>query len=206
MFDLPPPDPAAEVVFATRGMSKGIAQTDGPQLLVRGELGFGDLYVGAYAKNVSSPTSDGEAAGLIGVRTKIRGFELSASAALKRSISPVGQVDAEALELVGGLSRKFGQVTPRISVTWSPDDLGSTGRTVFAESGLGYAVGPRTNITGAVGRRERGGGPDYTAFNLGIAHAVGGRLTFDARYFGTDRGRLGTPFRNRLVGSARLRF
>ena len=206
MFDLPPPDPAAEVVLATRGMSKGIAQTDGPQFLARGELGFGAIYVGAYAKNVSSPTSDGEAAALVGVRTKVRGFELSASAALKRSIAPVGNVDSSALEVIGGLSRKIGRVTPRISVTWSPDDLGSTKRTLFAESGLGFVVDPDTSISAAVGRRERRGGPDYTTFNLGVARAFGGKLTFDARYYDTNKSGLGSPYKGRLVGSARLRF
>src|SRR5688500_11395193 len=162
MFDLPPPDPAAEVVVATRGMSKGLAQTDGPQFLARGELGFGVLYVGAYAKNVSSPTSDGEAAAMVGARTKLRGFELSASAGLKRSIAPVGKVDSSALEVIAGVSRKIGRVTPRISVTWSPDDLGSTTHTLFAETGLALAVDPKTSISAAVGRRERGGGPDYS--------------------------------------------
>ena len=205
MFDLPPPDPAAEVLVATRGMSKGLAQTDGPQFLVRGELGFGVLYLGAYAKNVTSPTSDGEAAGLVGVRTKVAGFELSASAALKRSIAPVGKVDSSALELNGGVSRRIGRVTPRISVTWSPDDLGSTTHTLFAESGLGFAVDKETTISAAVGRRERGGGPDYTAFNLGVARTFG-KLTLDARYFDTDKSGLGSPFKGRIVGSARLRF
>lgn len=206
MFDLPPPDPAAEVVIATRGISKGIAQTDGPQLLVRGELGFGAIYIGAYAKNVSSPTSDGEAAGLIGARTKIHGFELSGSAALKRSISPVGKVDADALEIVGGVSRKIGRVTPRVSVTWSPDDLGSTSRTIYAESGVSYAVDPKTSVSAALGRRERDGGPDYTTFNVGAAHTLAGKLTFDARYFATNRSSLDNPYRGRLFGSARLRF
>src|ERR671921_666537 len=115
MFVLPPPDPALEVVVATRGMSKGLAQTEGPQFLVRGELGFGVIYLGGYAKNVTSPTSDGEAAGLVGIRTKLAGFELSGSAAVKRALAPVGQLDSTALEMIGGVSRKFGRVTPRIS-------------------------------------------------------------------------------------------
>lgn len=206
MLDLPPPDPALEVVVASRGMSKGLAQTDGPQLLVRGELGFGPIYLGGYAKNVSSPTSDGEAVGMIGIRTKTRGFELSASVAFKRSISPVGKVDANALEIVSSVSRKIGRVTPRITATWSPDDLGSTGRTVYAEGGVGYALQSNLSVSAAVGRREREGGPDYTAFNLGAAHNLAGKLTFDARLFGTNRSGLGSPFKSRLVGSVRLRF
>ena len=205
MYDLPPPDPMLEVLVATRGMSKGLAQTDGPQFLVRGELSFGVIYVGGYAKNVTSPTSDGEVAGLVGLRTKVRDFELSASAALKRSIAPVGNVDSSALELNGAVSRKFGRVTSRVSVTWSPDDLGSTKRTTFAEGGLGFAVDKSTNISAGLGRRERSGGPDYTAFNLGVARTFG-KLTLDARYYDTDKSDLASPYKSRIVGSARLRF
>ena len=205
MFDLPPPDPAAEIIVATRGISKGLAQTEGPQFLVRGELGFGTIYVGGYAKNVTSPTSDGEAAALVGIRTKKAGFELSGSAAVKRALAPVGQLDSTALELNGAVSRKIGRVTPRISVTWSPDDLGSTTHTVFAEGGLGFAVDKSTNISAAVGRRERGGGPDYTAFNLGVGRTFA-KLTLDARYYDTDKSGLGSPYKGRIVGSARLRF
>jgi uncharacterized protein (TIGR02001 family) len=206
MYDLPPPDPAAEVVIATRGISKGLAQTDGPQFLVRGELGFGAIYVGAYAKNVTSPTSDGEAGALVGLRTKRAGFELSASAAVKRALAPVGKLDSTALELSGAVSRKFGRLTPRISVTWSPDDLGSTTHSVYAEGALGFAVDKSTNISAAVARRERGSGPDYTAYNFGIGRTFGGKLTLDVRYFDTDKSGLGTPFKGRIVGSARLRF
>ncbi len=35
MFDLPPPEPGIEIVVASRGMSKGVAQTEGPQLVVK---------------------------------------------------------------------------------------------------------------------------------------------------------------------------
>jgi hypothetical protein len=99
----------------------------------------------------------------------------------------------------------MGRVTPRISVTWSPNDLGSTTHTLFAEGGLGFALDKSTSISAAVGRRERGGGPDYTAFNLGVARTFG-KLTLDARYFDTDKSGLGTPYKGRIVGSARLRF
>jgi uncharacterized protein (TIGR02001 family) len=206
MTDFPPADPALEIVIASRGMSKGIAQTDGPQVVARGELAFEHFYVAAQAKNVSSPTSDGEVAGLVGIRTETSGFELSGSAAYKSAIAPVGVVDAEALELVGNISREIGRITPRVTVTWSPDDLGSTGRTTYAEAGLNYRLNPRITISSGVGRRERVGGPDYTAFNLGISHTLGRHFTFDARYFDTNKRWFGDPFQRRLVVSLRARF
>jgi uncharacterized protein (TIGR02001 family) len=206
MIDLPPPDPAIEIILASRGISKGLAQTDGPQLLVRGEVAFGRFYVGAYAKNVSSPVLDGEVAAMIGVRPQVAGFDLSLTAVYKRSVATVGDIDAEALEVIGAASRSMGPFTPRISLAWSPDDLGSTGRSLFAEAGLSWRIDSHTSFSAAAGRRERTGGPDYTAFNAGVTYSVGRHITLDLRYHDTNRSGAGDPFEARVVGSVRVRF
>ena len=49
-FDLPPPDPGIEISVATRGMSKGIAQTEGPQMIARSSVKFGDVQFGDLAR------------------------------------------------------------------------------------------------------------------------------------------------------------
>lgn len=206
MLDLPPPDPGIEVTLATRGISKGLAQTDGPQVVVRPELGFGPVYVGAYAKNVTSPTSDGEAGPVAGFRSSAGGFDLAGSATLKLAVAPVGAVDDEALELALSASRGIGPVTPRLSVTWSPDDLGSTGRSTFAEASVGWRVARPITLNASIARRERDGGPDYSAFSAGLSYRLADPLTADLRWYDTDRSGLGEPYRGRLVGSLRARF
>lgn len=205
MFALPPPVPGIEFNLSSTGMSKGIAQTNGAQVLVRGELVFGRVYVGAYAKNVTSSTADGEAAALIGLRTSARGFDLGASAAWKRAVDPGPGSDVNALEMNGFVSRRLGRVTPRLSVTWSPDDVGSTGRTTFAELGASYRIGKAVSAIAAVGRRERTGGLDYTAWNAGLAWTPAKPVTLDLRYYDTNRGSE-QPYKPRLVASARLKF
>jgi uncharacterized protein (TIGR02001 family) len=205
MLDLPPPVPAIEITLASRGISKGIAQTTGPQFLARGELAFGAIYVGAYAKNVDSPAAIGEGGPIVGLRTKAAGFDIAASATWKHAINAEPGSDAQALELSGGVSRKFGRVTPRLSVVWSPDDVGSTGRTLFAEAGASVAVAKTFSISAAVGTRERDGGPDYTAWNAGLAWNPVKPLTIELRYYDTNGPDL-QPFRARAVAAARLRF
>ena len=199
------PKPSFDVSLASTGMSKGLAQTTGPQFLARGELAFGDFYVGSYVKNVDSSSSNGEAGGLIGVREKLGGFDFNLSAAWKRAISPTPGSDKNALEVSGSASRKMGRFTPRVSVVWSPDDLGGTKRTVFAEAGGSYSLAKTLALSAAVGRRERTGGPDYTAWNAGLAWTANKHLIFDARYYDTDGGN-SQPYRARGVVSARLKF
>lgn len=205
MPDFPPPVPVIEFSLASRGMSKGLAQTTGPQALVRAELGFRQVYVGGYAKNVESSTADGEAGASIGLRAKAGGFDLAASATWKLAIDPRPGSDSQALEFGASAARKLGRLTPRLSVVWSPDDLGGTRRTIFAEAGASYKLAPTLTASAAVGRRERGGGPDYTAWNAGLAWSPAKQLTLDARYYDTDGGGA-QPFRARGVVSGKVKF
>jgi hypothetical protein len=202
---LPPPVPAIEFNLSSTGMSKGIAQTTGPQFLGRGEIAFGTLFIGAYAKNVDSSTADGEAAALVGVRTKAAGFDLTASAAWKRAIDPARGSDANALEIAAAAARKIGRVTPRLAIIWSPDDVGGTRRTLFAEAGASYRVSAAVQASAALGRRQRGAGADYTAWNAGLTWTPLKQVSMDLRYYDTNGGH-SQPFRARAVASARVKF
>lgn len=206
MFDLPPPDPSIEIVVASRGMTKGLSQTEGVQLLVRPEIASGPLYVAGIFKNVETSTSDGEAWLTLGARHGFGGFELSASATAKFSVGGPGHADRDSLEFQVTASRAFGPVTPRLSLTWSPDDLGAGGESLYAEANASLRLTGAATLSGGLGRRERAGAPDYTAFNIGAAYTVSRPLAFELRYFDNDRSGLGDQFRARLVGSVRLRF
>jgi hypothetical protein len=206
MFDLPPPDPSIEIVLASRGMTKGLSQTDGPQLLVRPEIASGPLYLAAIFKNVDSATADGEAWLILGARHELGGFELTASATAKFGVGGRGHADRDSLEFQTSASRAFGPVTPRLSLTWSPDDLGGGGQSLFAEAGASLRLTRAATLSAGLGRRERAGAPDYTTFNLGGAYSFGRPLSVELRYYDNNRGGLGDQFHARLVGSVRLRF
>jgi len=202
----PPPVPAIEFDLASRGISKGLAQTKGPQFLVRGELAHGPIYVGGYWKNVTATTSGGEAGAIVGIRTKAAGFNLAASATLKIATSPSAASDDKALELAGTVSRKIGRLTPQVTVIWSPDDLGGTRRSTYVEASAAYALFSNTTLSAAVGRRDRVGGADYTAFNAGITQKLTKNVAADLRYYGTDKRHLGYTYQPGLVAALRARF
>lgn len=204
MGGLPQAVPVIQFVLSSRGMSKGIAQTTGPQLLARVEIDVGRTYAAAYAKNVNLATSDGEAGAVVGVRTRAAGFKLAASAALKHSIAPSPGSVSTAVELSGSVARTIGRLTPLVSAAWSPKDLGTTGRSLFVEAGASYAVASRIAASAAIGRRTRPGSFDYTAWNAGVAWTPATRLALDLRYYDTDAGSA-QPYRTRVVVAATLK-
>lgn len=206
MFDLPPPDPTLEISVASRGISKGVAQTAGPQLVVRPELQLGPVLLGAYAKNVTSPTAEGEAGISGGYRFKLAGFDLSAAVAVKTLLDPSNGVDSTALELIGGLSRTAGPFTGRLNYFFSPDELGSTGQSHYLEGSGTYALGRGVSASAGLGLRRRVASPDYVSYNAGASYKISNQLTADLRWFGNDRSELGAFYKSRLVGALRARF
>jgi hypothetical protein len=206
MFSPPSPDPGIEISAFSQGMSKGLRQTDGVQILIRPEVAIGPLFVATYYKNVSSQTASGEAAALIGLRGRAAGFDLAVSAAYKRNTDSQTQADRDCIEFTASASRRFGRVTPRISLIYSPDDLGGTGASLYAEAGATFRLFAGASASANISRRERDNGDDYTAFNAGASYAITRNLTADLRYYDTARSRLGVIYEPRLVASARVNF
>jgi uncharacterized protein (TIGR02001 family) len=206
MLDLPPPDPSIEIAIASRGMSKGIRQSDGIQIVARGEVAFGHAYAGLLVKNVTSPVTDAEGQAFVGYRTDAGAVELNASIGYHRQLGVDGPADDDRFEFFVSAAGPIGPVTARLGATFSPDDFGATRQSLYLEGGASVRVFPDASLSANVGRRERAGAPDYAAFNLGGSYTVGRILTLDLRYYDTAQSGLGEIYEPRVVGSVRLRF
>ncbi|NUT01386.1 MAG: hypothetical protein HOP96_10450 [Sphingomonas sp.] len=206
IFSLPPPDPALEISIASRGYSKGVAQSDGMQVVIRSEVGFGAFKLGAYGKNVTSPQYDGEAGVSIGYKKTFGKAELNATATVKHLYGAGPGVDDVALELNFAATRSWGAFKPRVGLTYSPDELAGTGRSAYWEAGSSYQIDKKTSASAGIGVRRRTGGPDYTSFNAGLSRTLGGPFTADVRLYDTDRNSLGENFHRRVVVSLRTRI
>lgn len=204
-FDLPPPDPGIELVLATRGMSKGLSQTDGPQFLGRTFVGLGDVQIGAQWKNVNSSSAHGEASLFISASRKVGTVQLNGGVAYKLLTGLHASADKKCWEFTGSASRKFGPVTAKVNAIFSPDNLGSARKSLFVEAGPAVQLAKGWTASAAIGVRRRDNGDDYTAFNAGVTKAVG-PFQLDVRYYDTNHSGVGVPYHARIVGSARLRF
>jgi hypothetical protein len=206
MLDLPPPDPGIEISVASRGMSKGIAQTEGPQLVTKSFVQMGVVQAGGQWKNISSAVAGGEAAAFVTVAPKLGRFQLSLGAAYKFQTGVREPTDDKSWEFTGSVTRKFGKVSLRLGAIYSPDDLGGAKRSLVVEGGPTLELNRTTRISAGLGHRSRVNGDDYTAFNAGVAKTLFKGLTVDARLYGTNRNDLGVNYKERVVVSARMSF
>lgn len=200
---LPPPEPGFEIVVSSHGMSQGLSQTDGIQIIPRFFVQTGAARIGAQWKNIDSQSANGVAALFLKLSRKVGKYRLDAGVAYRIRTGAKASSDAQAWEFSGGCRREFGRLRLRISADYSPKEFGS-GESLYIEMGPTFDVSKVTTVSANVGRRERDGSPDYTSLNAGISRVVRQKLSLDARYYNTNRNDLGARYRGRIVFSARL--
>jgi hypothetical protein len=202
-FGLPPPDPAIELFVASRGMTQGLSQSNGPQVIPRAYVRFGEVQVGAFWRNIDSPIANGIGV-LFGRAAARQGRTQLDVVVLYRTRTGARRPTVlHAWEIDTTLRHSFGRVGVRLNVEYAPREF-ELGPSIFVEIGPTVRLAKNTILFANLGRRERTGAPDYTAVNAGISHAVGKSLVVDGRYYATDRSVLGPRYRGRLVFSARL--
>jgi hypothetical protein len=204
MFTLPPLDPGFEMVVSSHGMSKGISQSDGPQFIPKAFVEHGGVQAGAQWKNVSQSGAKGEFTAFVSATRRLGSLQLSAGASYKVSTATKPGWDSRSLELNASAARKIGKVSFKLSGIYSPDDIGPSGQSIYVEGGASFDPAKTLRLSANLGRRHRGGSPDYTSFNAGVTKTLFKGFGIDARYYRTDRGSLGYTYRDRLVFSARL--
>jgi hypothetical protein len=200
---LPPPDPGFEILLSTRGVSQGLVQTDGQQLVPRLFVRIGEAQIGAQWKNIDAPSAKGVAAFFVKLNHKTGKGQIDAGVAYRVRTGLKAPADGEAWEFMAGARRDFGPLALRASVEYSPEEFGS-GKSLYVELGPALQLDAATRLSAAAGRRERERAPDYSTFNFGVSRIFRQKLTIDARYYDTNRGELGRPYRARVIFSARL--
>lgn len=203
-MDLPPPHPAIEISVATRGMSKGTAQTEGPQIVVRPQLSLGGAFLMAYAKNVSSPSAGWETGAGVGARRHMATVDWTVSLTLKKLFGMPSGIDDDAIEVAISGARKFGSLGTQVTVYLSPDELGTSGSSLYGEASATLLVAPGLNALASLGVRKRAGGPNYTTMSAGISQALVPGVRAEVRYYDTTRKQLGEAYKGRLVAAVRV--
>ena len=200
---LPPPVPGFELFVASHGMSEGLSQTDGPQVIPRLTIRMGELQLCAQWRNVSSHAASGIAAFFVKWSHKRGDTQLDFATLYRVRTAPASGLVHHAWEFDGAFRHSFGKFGVRAIAEFAPKEF-DAGSSFYGEIGPTLQVGRTTTASTNIGRRQRDGAPNYTTFNAGVTRLVGGKLSLDARVYGTDRARLGSRYRTRFIVSARV--
>jgi hypothetical protein len=202
-FGLPPPNPAFELFVASHGMTQDLSQSDGPQIIPRAYLRFGEAQVGGFWRNIDSPVASGIGVLFVKLSRKRGPTQVDVAVLYRTRTGAHRPTVLHAWEVDATLRRSFGRFGIRLNAEYAPREF-ELGPSLFVEIGPSFQLAKGTSLFANVGRRERRGAPEYTAINLGISRAVGKKLVLDGRYYATDRSELGPRYHGRLVFSARL--
>ena len=206
MFALPPFDPGVELVVSSRGMSKGIEQSDQPQVIPKIILRIGDVQIGGQWKNVTSTAADGEGAAFANLTHDFGAFAVTAGAAHKFQTNVKMRTDSDSFEFTGAVARAFGKLSVKVSAVYSPDDLGKAKRSLYLEGGPALDLTKTLRLSANLGRRSRKNGIDYTAVNLGVTKTLFRAFSIDLRLYQTSRANLGDIYKRRVVIAGRWVF
>jgi hypothetical protein len=199
---LPPADPGFELFAASNGMSQGLLQTDGPQVIPRVTLRFGALQVGAQWRNITSPVASGIAAFFVKWSRKLGRTQVEMALFDRYRTGAKGPVDRQAWEVDAAVRHSLGRLGLRVIAEYSPKEF-EAGPSLYLEGGPNIHVTKAASLSVNVGRRERAGAPDYTTFNAGVTQVLG-KVSLDVRLYGTNHSERSTRYQRRLIVSARV--
>jgi len=122
-FGLPPPDPAIELFVASHGMTQGLSQSDGPQIIPRAYLRFGDVQVGAFWRNIDSPVATGIGVLFGRANIKRRSAQLDVMVLYRTRTGAHRPTDLHAWEVDATLRRSFGRFGVRLNAEYAPKEF-----------------------------------------------------------------------------------
>jgi uncharacterized protein (TIGR02001 family) len=198
----------AQVGVASEYVGKGLGKSAGdPSLNANLEASYGAFYGSVFASTAKlSQGSDAEIITALGWRPRAAGVAFDLSVMNRDLPGTRSGVDANYWEYQADASRKFGRVSGRLRVNYTPDGFAATREAWWIEAQAATALGARARASAAFGVRSADGGADYNAWNLGVKYNLTERWAADVRWYDTDSHDLGDNYDGRLVGALSFNF
>lgn len=199
---------SGQLGLASEYVGKGLGKSAGdPSLNGTLEASYGDLYGSVFASTANlSQGSDAEIITALGWRPRAAGFAFDLSVMNRDLPGTRAGVDANYWEYQADVARRFGRVSGRLRVNYTPDGFAATRQAWWIEAQAAAPLGPRARASAAFAVRSADGGADYNAWNMGVKYNLSERWAIDARWYDTDSHALGENYDGRLVGALSFNF
>jgi len=192
------------------------------------DLSRGDLYIGTWASNVDlkrfgDTRASAEIDAYGGWRPNLFGYDLDLGAIAYTYVDPAEREDY--IEAYTKASRAIGPFSAGLSVYASPHYPRAAGGGAYVEGKASYAPTRKLTLSAALGDQYEAhalrpppclptatgcAGPygdlSYIDWNMGGAYALTDHIGLDLRYTDTDAHGLGSPYRARVLLTARATF
>lgn len=194
---------SGQIGLASEFIGKGIGKSNGElSPFVSVEIESGAAYASVFVASAElSQGADAEIISAIGYRPEVGSVSLDLSVINRDLPGTRAGVDSNYFEYQVDASRKFGPVSTRLRVNYTPDGFGATREAWWTELQGSLAVGTATKLSAAIADRTADGGAGYAAWNIGAKHRIGDQVTLDLRYFGTDSSQISESYEDRIVAS-----
>ncbi len=199
---------SGQVGLASEYVGKGLGKSD-ENPAVSGSIEFeaNGFYANAFAS--SADISSGAHAEVIvagGYRTALAGVKVDVQIMNRDLPGTRAGVDKNYWEYQVDAARKFGPVSTRFRVNYTPDGFAATREAWWIEAQGTVALDGKTKASAAIADRSADGGAEYVAWNMGVKRALTDAVSADLRWYDTDGHSLGETYEGRLVAALTYAF
>lgn len=193
---------SGQVTLLSDGIYRGVSQTDGQAQYIAGaQLAYGKVFVGTLLKSMRDPSTgvDNQVQALIGYKTSIKGYDVTARAIYKQYNGTRPGVDNDFMEYEVNVSHKLAaKTTARLTLAYSPDNYGKAKEATYSEIVLEHKIRPNISLLAGTGFRHNAGSVDYSTVLLGATYTTKHKQNLSLTYTKTDRARLGDKYSGSL--------
>lgn len=199
---------SGQVGVASQYVGKGAGKSDeNPAVSGSIELEVGDFYVSGFASSADiSSGAHAEVITAVGYRTTLAGVKFDAQVMNRDLPGSRAGIDKNYWEYQVDASRKFGPVSTRFRVNYTPDGFSATQEAWWIELQGTVALDGKTKASAAIADRSADGGAEYVAWNMGVKRALTDAVSADLRWYDTDGHSLGETYEGRLVAALTYAF
>ncbi|ESQ92880.1 TorF family putative porin [Asticcacaulis benevestitus] len=196
------PKLSGQITFLSDGIYRGVSQTDGQAQYIAGaQLAYGNVFVGTLFKSMRDPSTgvDNQVQALIGYKTAIKGYDVTARAIYKQYNGTKPGVDNDFMEYEVNVSHKLAAMTTaRLTLAYSPDNYGKAKEATYSEIVLEQKIRPNFSVQAGTGFRHNAGSVDYSTALLGATYTTKHKQSLSLTYTHTDRAELGDKYGDSL--------
>jgi uncharacterized protein (TIGR02001 family) len=191
---------------STDYIARGTSQTLGkPALSIGADYSYQNLYIGTWTSNVDFDDGTKRELDLYtGYYKTIKNTSLDFGFLFYGYFN--APINYNMIEYKLAVKQQFKKLLVTVQALYSPDYFNVSGKSLWLETILSYAIDDKLTISGAYGKQYIYSGGTYGTYNIGATYILYKNLSIDCRYSNTDHHDYGDIYQNTVTTTLKLTF